>query len=319
MGVATLGLLVEITNPEHLSFEQYVERHIFEPLAMHSSQFPALQDSAHLRPELVGRFARGYAKLGPVDLPSPQMYLADYPAGALVTTAGDHIRLLLAYENGGTYGGQRILKPESVKLMLTEGATPNMGLIWRLWNVGKPDFGFGHGGAYMYGWRNEFRAYPGLDVAAVVATDEWDLLSPTYGLAYNEIMNFIVSWVEHEKAGLHHPQADATWAWKCSYVMGLVWVDQIMGGLGSHTPLTDQMIDATVRGARTRGDSASWDPAGFRAGAGDLRQVPMQADSIRAFLASDRVRVRPEELNLIYTALGGPSNYVPWPEFAPAH
>jgi hypothetical protein len=45
----------------------------------------------------------------------------------------------------------------------------------------------------------------------------------------------------------------------------------------------------------------------------------MQPDSIRAFLTSDRVRVWPEELNLIYAALGGPRDYVPWPEFAPAH
>lgn len=322
MGIATLGLLVEVTNPEHLSFEQYVERHIFVPLGMHSTQFPALQDSAHLRPDLARRFARGYAKLGSVDLPSPQVYVADYPPATLVTSAGDHIRLLLAYLNGGTYDGQRILKPESVKLMLTQGASPGVGLVWQLRNVGKPDFGFGHGGAYPFGWRNDFQAYPELDLAFTFATDQWDMLSPRYGLASSEISDFIVSWVEHEKNGLHHPQADATWAWKCSYVMGLVWVDQIMGGLGTHTPLTDRMVDATVRGARSRSADPAhslWDAAGFRAGVDDLRHVPMQPDSIRAFLASDRLRVWPEELNLIYTALGGPHDYVPWPEFAPGH
>ena len=290
---------------------------------MYSSQLPAIQDSAHLRPDLARRFARGYAKLGDVDLPSPQIYLSAYPAGTLVTTAGDHIRLLLAYLNGGAYRGNRILRPESVKQMLTEGLSPSTGLIWQLWNVGKPDFGFGHGGAYMFGWRNEFRAYPGLDVAMVVATNQWDMMSPHYGPAYGEILNFIVSWIEDERAGLRHPQPEETWAWKCSYVTGLVWVDQIMGGLGTSTPLTPDAIDAAARGAQVRRPAAGgqpvWDEAGFRAGVDDMRHVPMRPDSIRAFLRSDRVRVWPEELNLIYAALDGPRDWVPWPEFAPTH
>ena len=81
LGVATLGLLVEITNPEHLSFEEYVARHILEPLGMHSTQFPAVRDSAHLRPDLASRFTRGYAKLGPVDLPTPNIYWGNIPRG----------------------------------------------------------------------------------------------------------------------------------------------------------------------------------------------------------------------------------------------
>jgi CubicO group peptidase (beta-lactamase class C family) len=209
LGVATLGYLVEITNPEHLSLEAYVQRHVLDPLDMRSSQLPAIRDSAHLRPPLDRRFTRGYARLGVVDLPSPQIYLSAYPAGTLVTTAGDHIRLLLAYLNGGTYAGHRILRPETVKQMLTPGLSPSTGLIWQLWNFGKHEFGFGHGGAYMYGWRNEFRAYPGLDVATVVATNQWDMMSPHYGLASTAIQDFVVSWIEHERAGLRHPQPGA--------------------------------------------------------------------------------------------------------------
>ncbi|MBI4501717.1 MAG: hypothetical protein HY700_11210 [Gemmatimonadetes bacterium] len=63
--------------------------------------------------------------------------------------------------------------------------------------------------------------------------------------------------------------------------------------------------------------SATWDEAGFRAGVEDMMRVPMRVDSIRAFLASDRLRVMPEELDLIYTALGGTAGAIPWPEFAP--
>jgi hypothetical protein len=204
--------------------------------------------------------------------------------------------------------------------MLTEGPTPSLGLVWQLRNIGKPDFSFGHGGAYMFGWRGEFRGYPALDLAAVVATNQWDMLSPRYGVAYAAMLDFIGAWVAHEKDGWRHPQADATWAWKCSYVMGLVWVDQIVGALGVHAPLTDQSVDAAARGALVRstesGGEPVWDAAGFRAGVDDLRHVPMQADSIRVFLASDRVRVWPEELPLIYAALGGGPDAIPWPEMS---
>lgn len=321
LGVATLGLLVQITNPEHLSFADYVQRHIFEPLGMLHSQFPPLRDSAHLRPEIARRFARGYARLGPVDLPSPQIYVGDYPAATLVTTAGDHIRLLLAYMSGGSYDGHRILQPETVKLMLTEGPTSGMGLIWFLRDVGKPDFSFFHGGAYMFGWRNEFQAYPVLDLAAVVATNQWDMLSPHYGRAYADVLDFLATWAEHERDGARHPQLDHTWAWKCSYVVGLVWVDQIEGGLGTQTPLTATDIDRAARSARPlhAGAPDLWDEAGFRAGVNDMKHISLRPDSIRAFLKSDRLRVWPEELNLIYAALGAPNDWVPWPEFAPAH
>lgn len=319
LGVATLGLLVQITNPEHLSYEQYVDRHILQPLGMRSSQFPAVQDSTHLRPDIARRFARGFTKLGSVVLPSPEIYLGDYPAGTFVTTASDHIRLLLAYLNGGSYQGRRILQPESVKLMLTQGATPGIGLIWWLNRVGQPDFYFSHGGAYMFGWRNDFRGYPSLDLAAVVATNQWDMLSPSYGRAFTHVLDFLDGWVKNERRGLRHPQRDESWAWKCSYVRGLVWVDQLMGALGPHGPLPAGAVDRASRGARPLDPAApsDWDASGFRAGVSDMQHVPMQLDSIRAFLQSDRLRVWPEELTLIYTALGAQRDFIPDPEMDP--
>jgi hypothetical protein len=62
-----------------------------------------------------------------------------------------------------------------------------------------------------------------------------------------------------------------------------------------------------------------WDEAGFRAGVNDMKHIPLRPDSIHAFLTSDRLRVWPEELNLIYAALGAPNDWVPLPEFAPGH
>src|SRR5207253_5916105 len=71
MGVATLGYLVEITNPEHLSFSDYVQKHIIDPLGMRSTQFPSAQDSAHIRPEIWKQLSTGYATIGAIRIPTP--------------------------------------------------------------------------------------------------------------------------------------------------------------------------------------------------------------------------------------------------------
>jgi hypothetical protein len=126
-----------------------------DPLGMRSSQYPPVQDSAHVRPDLVARFSRGYATLGAMQIPTPAIYFADFPAGTVVTVPGDHIRLLLAYMNEGRYNGYQLLKPETVLLMLTpqtrraEGV--DIGLVWNLRRVGETNFDFSHSGAHMYG------------------------------------------------------------------------------------------------------------------------------------------------------------------------
>ena len=92
-GIATLGYLVEVTNPERLSFSDYVQRHIIDPLGMRSTQFPAVQDAVHIRPEIFARLSSGYARLGAVHIPTPPIYFACFPAGTVVTTPGDHVKL----------------------------------------------------------------------------------------------------------------------------------------------------------------------------------------------------------------------------------
>jgi CubicO group peptidase (beta-lactamase class C family) len=70
-GVATLGYLVQVMNPEHLDFSDYVQRHIMDPLGMRSSQYPPVQDAAHIRPDIRARLSTGYATLGPAEIPTP--------------------------------------------------------------------------------------------------------------------------------------------------------------------------------------------------------------------------------------------------------
>ncbi len=323
-GVATLGYLVEVTNPERLSFSDYVQKHLIDPLGMTSTQFPPVQDAEYVRPDLFARLSTGYAQLGAVHLPTPAIYIGDYPAGTAVTTPGDHIRLLLAYMNGGSYHGYRLLAPETVTQMLTpqapaaagsEGGS-QIGLIWRLANVGKPDFNFGHGGAHMYGWTNTFAAYPDQGFAVAIFTNHWPMRHERYR-EHGLIADFISGWLAREQKHLEWQPPAASWAWKRSYVMGLTFVEQLQGGLGVATELEPDAIERMARSVAERsgavGDTggALFDPDGFRAGVADMRAVRMTPAGLREFLESPRMKVALEELELIDLELGG--NGSPFP------
>jgi CubicO group peptidase (beta-lactamase class C family) len=314
-GIATLGYLVEVTNPEGLSFSDYVQRHIIEPLGMTSTQYPPVQDAAHIKPEIFARLSTGYALMGNVRIPTPAIYFADYPAGAVVTTPGDHIKLLLAYLNGGEYQGRRILQPETITRMLTpetsRGAATQVGLVWMLTNHGTPDFSFSHAGAHMFGWHNNYRAWPGRNLAVAICTNQWDMVlwgDPSWRADYMLIEDFIASWVAREDSLRVPPRR--SWAWKTSYVIGLNMAAQLKGLLGTRAPVTAGMIDRMATRAEMYATAPSgeptWDPAGFRAGMTDmLAQQPLSAASIRTFLRSNRLQILPEELTLLTRELRG--------------
>ena len=337
-GIATLGYLVEVTNPDGLSFSEYVQRHIMDPLGMTSSQYPPVQNAEHVRPDIYERMSTGYARFGPVHIPTPAIYFGAYPAGTVVTTPGDHVKLLLAYLNDGTYNGYQLLEPHTVRLMLGPRAArtgpmarlrqqqegiqpPVIGLVWFLSDQGQPNFSFGHGGAHMFGWRNDFRAYPNFDAAVAVATNHWDMVSPSYGIESSQIVGFVGEWMAREKENLSANRPERSWSWKTSYVMGLIMVEQLVGGLGIKSPLTSDAVDAMVRGARVRTEAENgesvWNEAGFRAGVDDMLSVEMTAEAIFEFMGSDRLQVAPEELRILYDEIGGTGRLIPWPEFVP--
>ena len=318
-GLATLGYLVEVTNPEGLSFSEYVQKHIIDPLGMKSTQYPPVQDQAHVRPDIWAQMSTGYAVMGNVRIPTPAIYFADHPAGTVVTTPGDHIKLLLAYLNDGTYNGYQLLKPETVRLMLTPQTLRGerqVGLIWMLKNYGKPDFGFEHGGAHMFGWENIFSAYPEQDFAVSIATNRWDMVlwsDPAWRSPLTLIEDFISSWIARERAGTLRAVPKASWAWKTSYVIGLIMAEQLKGLLGTSSPVTPEMIETMARQgeeyAPGAGGQRTWDPAGFRAGMDDMLVQPMTRAGIRDFVRSNRLRVIPEEVYLLMRELRGRNGF----------
>jgi len=313
-GMATLGFLVEATNPDGLSFSDYVQRHIIEPLGMHDTQYPPYQDVPAARADLVERFSSGYAGFAGLNLPTPPVYFADHPAGTVVTTPGDHLRLLLAYLNGGELDGQRILRDETVGHMLTPqvtGIRPTDdavagGLAWFLGRHGKVDGWFGHVGAHMYGWHNDFRAYPELDVAVVVATNRWDMVAWSLGLRDVHdsafIADFVAGFLVREREGTHPGPADLPWAWKRSYAIGLFYADRIMA-LSPTSALTDAMI---AQMAKPFGDVADgFEADAFTEAVEGIRSTDGRVDSIQTFVRSPACRLAPEELALVYRELGG--------------
>jgi CubicO group peptidase (beta-lactamase class C family) len=313
LGMATLGYLVECANPDGLSFSEYQQHFIIDPLGMTSTQYPPVQDAAHVRPDIFDEISTGYAMFGPVRLPTPDIFIADFPAGGLVTTPGDHIRVLLAYLNGGSYNGYQLLKPETVQIMLrphvdiaSEDSAVSSGLVWRLHNEGRSDYYFGHSGAQMYGWYNDYRAYPNLGVALAIATNVWPMLDARYD-AHRLIADFIVSWMQTEAGSTARRPARA-WGWKASYVIGLRMAEGLRV-LGIVQPIPSAMIETIAAGAQIRHDGENgeplWDPDGFRAGLADMLAVEPDPRAVAAFLCSDRLRVLPGELELLRMELGG--------------
>jgi len=320
LGMATLGYLVEVTNPEGLGFSEYLQKHVIDALGMKSTQYPTLQDRPVARPDIVAKVSTGYARLGPLLIPTPPIHFADYPAGNVLTTPGDHIRLLLAFMNGGEFEGRRILSPETNRLLLTPQAPSSSGANAEDWvslgveilNYNTPLQGFGHAGAHMYGWETDARAYPSLDFAIVIGTNNWDV--PTRSIrrdlrvqrARELIPDFIITWLENEAVSVKRQPESQSWAWKTSYVAGLIMADRLTGFLGIEAPISPAMVDAMASGALTMGEERDvWDAAGFRAGIADLVRAGRRRDAIRAFLRSEQAKVGPEELKLLWRQLGG--------------
>jgi len=324
-GMATLGYLVEAINEDGLTFSEYVQENILDPLGMSSSQYPPVQDEEHIRPEIFERLSKGYARFGRFYLPTPTIYFSDYPAGAMVTTPGDHIRLLLAYHEGGTFDGYKLLEESTVKKMLSPKADPFLGLVWFLENVGQWNSSFGHGGAHMYGWMNHFACYPKQDFAVVVATNQW-VMHGGRSSEVTEIPGMISKFLSNPDRV--QPSTDEPLApvptyvccdvktsvpgspsWKRSYVVGLVVAERLKGSLGIKDSLDAAMVQKMAGGVRVRtepGEEAlEWDPDGFRAGVNDMLSAEMTPTAIAAFLASDRVRVNQKEMQSIGRELGG--------------
>jgi CubicO group peptidase (beta-lactamase class C family) len=110
---ALAGLIV--ANVSGLSFQDYIQQNIFDPLGMKNASF-----IEPLPENLAGQMAVSYTVEAGNFVEKPFEIIASFaPAGALSASATDMMKFAQAILNGGELNGNRILRPETVKDMLT--------------------------------------------------------------------------------------------------------------------------------------------------------------------------------------------------------
>jgi CubicO group peptidase (beta-lactamase class C family) len=277
-GIAVVGYLVERANPEGVTFSEWVQRHVFDPLAMTSTCFPPVLDADHVPPDIQARRSVGYATLPGIALPLPAIHVADHPAGTALTTPSDHVRFLLAAAGLGRLGPARVLETGTAREMLTPQAARGMdpsaaiGLVWNLFDLGSDLTYFGHGGELMWGWHHVARAWPVPRVAVAASCNQLDLGDqgssdrPSH-LAGRLLLDTVTAWVHGDD-----PRPRATEAAARSALIGLLVGDRLSGRLGMRSPPADGVIES-LAAAAVVSDGTPWDPVAF-------------ADAVRAHVAT---------------------------------
>jgi CubicO group peptidase (beta-lactamase class C family) len=114
IGIDWAGRIVETVSGQDL--ESYLQRHLLQPLAMADTSF-RLRD--HMADRLSAMHARtpdgGFVEI-PFNLTPPDAEF-DMGGGGLYSTAADYTRFMRMILNGGALDGQRVLKPETVRMM----------------------------------------------------------------------------------------------------------------------------------------------------------------------------------------------------------
>ncbi|MFH2035682.1 MAG: serine hydrolase [Candidatus Zixiibacteriota bacterium] len=180
-----LGYLVQMISG--ITLNQYCKDSIWTPLGMDkTSFFVADLDTNNM--------AMPYHWDGYSYQPLRHFSYADYPAGALRTSAKQLARHLMAYINYGTLNGETILDSATVELMTTSSFPylyPNIGLIWFkgitsdgkiLWSHGGGDQGV----STLYGFCPDGR------YGAVVLTNG-EAASGTNQI-FNTVLNFVAEF-----------------------------------------------------------------------------------------------------------------------------
>lgn len=93
-----------------MSFDDYLDQHLFEPLGMQNSTF-----RQPLPERLRAHMSKGYPAASLPD--KPFEIVGPAPAGSLSLPGADMARFMIAHLQKGKYGSNQILKPETAELM----------------------------------------------------------------------------------------------------------------------------------------------------------------------------------------------------------
>ena len=145
IGLDVLGRVIEVAGG--MPFDQFVDTRIFAPLKMRDSYWTVPQAKARI-------LATNYMAPGiAADLGATSVWLRPpsfpYGGAGLVMSARDYDRFLRMLLNGGTLEGARVLKPETVKLAMSDllpSSVDRSTLAHMTADSGAP-MGFGAGGS----------------------------------------------------------------------------------------------------------------------------------------------------------------------------
>jgi CubicO group peptidase (beta-lactamase class C family) len=149
MAMDVMGRVVEVASGK--SFDRYLHDQLFVPLEMRETSF-------HVLPSMDGRIASIYTR-GPGGklLPDPSLIGPGYResdkafAGGqgLLSTVADYLRFTQMLLNGGELDGHRVLKPETVAMMMRNHLPPELTPITPPPLGNKRGYGQGLGGVVM--------------------------------------------------------------------------------------------------------------------------------------------------------------------------
>jgi methyl acetate hydrolase len=110
-----VGKLVEAISDQ--SLEVYFKENIFAPLGMKDTGFLIGSEQKRRVATLGNRQANGSLEFGPFEMPQrPEFFMG---GGGLFSTPQDYILFLQMLVQGGSLNGARILRPETVSVMMT--------------------------------------------------------------------------------------------------------------------------------------------------------------------------------------------------------
>ena len=107
-----IARIIEIESG--LSFDEFVQRRIFEPLGMHDTWWNVPEEHQNRLINIVGSDTASLLEAALYDTSHSTYFGASY---GLKSTAGDYLRFEQMLVNGGELFGNRLLKPQTVELM----------------------------------------------------------------------------------------------------------------------------------------------------------------------------------------------------------
>jgi CubicO group peptidase (beta-lactamase class C family) len=151
IGYDVLGRVIEVVSGQ--PFDQFLQSRLFAPLRMVDTGFSVPEDKLA---RLVAVPGAQPASLSDGDVTHPQTFFSG--GGGIVSTVPDFLRFCQMLLNGGELDGVRILKPETVRLMMTNSLPPDIHIAG---HEAGPAFGTGWGLGFAIRTNPDFSWIPG--------------------------------------------------------------------------------------------------------------------------------------------------------------